>query len=262
MKNIYKNIWVLIVFLAIYGCKEETLITYPETEGGNNIYFVEKYFNSSADTMMKAISLGLAPSTVKDTVIQIPIRTTGLPSESDRLVSVVPVDTSSMKLGVHYDFVSEPMIRAGRVTDSVKIILHRTEDLATTRVYIKFELKANEFFNTELKTKKNSINLQDLLSYQFYMDDMFPVPYLWTTFAGKSIILDQLGPYSRRKVELILEVLKVEPYLLYDSKYKLPSSLPVNWATYLKYWLNKEKSEGRTQYDENGKEILMGPKAR
>ncbi len=258
MKKLHNYILILFSFLAIQGCKEDTLTTYLDNEGGENIYFLEKYNNYRYESFMKEISLGLTPSTVTDSLILIPIRTTGQPSQTDRPVLVVPADTSSMKKGVHYDFVSEPKIRAGRVTDTISIILHRTEDIKVNRVFLKLDLKPNDHFKTDLAIKKN-LTKQDLLSYQFYLDDKFPVPHIWTTFFGKQLVEFYLGTYSRRKVELMLEVLKIEPRLIYDTKYTLPVTSILNWSSYLKYWLNKEKNEGRTQYDENGVEIFMGP---
>jgi len=33
------------------------------------------------------------------------------------------------------------------------------------------------------------------------------------------------------------------------------------WASYMKYWLGREATEGRIHKDENGKVITMGPYA-
>lgn len=259
MKYINNYIWLLFIVLFAQGCKEDTLSTYPEEEGGDNIYFVEKFFRNSQDPMVRMISLGQTPTSVKDSLINILIRTTGEPSTEDRPVTVYAADTSSMKEGVHFDYVGSPKIRAGRVTDTLKVLLHRTEDLLTTRVYLNLQLKSNENFQTNIATKKNGSNVQDLLSLQLYMDDLFPVPYLWTTFSGKSLVEGYWGPYSRKKVELMLEVMKVDASVFYDSKKPFSIGTLLNFASYMKYWLTKEENEGRIYYDDKGNKITMGP---
>ncbi len=251
----------MLPLLSLQACKEDTLDTYLDGDGGSNIYFAEKFNRTSFDVNMKAISLGLTPLSVTDTLIQIPIKSTGVPVNVDRTVKISVVDTSSMKEGIHFDFVSTPMIRAGRVVDTLNLILHRTEDLTALRVYLKLKLDSNENFNTAIPSKVNANSTQDLLSYEFYFDDKLPVSFLWTTFTGKSTVIAYWGEYSRKKVQLMIDVMNADPGVFFDSTRRPATGTLISWASYMKFWLAKEKNEGRIYYDENGKEILMGASA-
>lgn len=261
MKKLIIYLVALIPLLTFQACKEDTLNTYLDSDGGNNIYFYDKFMKNNSDIFMKAISLGLAPVSVTDSVIGIVVQTTGAPMDYHRKVNIQLADTSTMLLGTHFDFVEEPIVRAGMVRDTIKLKLHRTADLLTKRVYLNLKLVPNENFNTEIGIKVNNKIEQDILSYEFYLDDLFPVPYLWTTFAGKNTVIAFWGPYSRKKVELMLEILKADPSVFYDSKKTIGVGTLVNWASYMKFWLNKEKSEGRIYYDDEKKEITMGNSA-
>jgi len=244
MKKLFKYLIFSISFLSLFACKEDTLKLYDEDSSGNNIYFLENYSKKRYDKFNQVISLGLAPVSLIDTVINV----------------VIP-DTCTMKEGIHFDFQTAPVIRANRSVDTISLILHRTEDLLATRVYLNLRLQPNDNFITNIATKKNSGYTIDLLKYELSFDDMFPVPYIWTTFSGKSIVLGYFGTYSRRKVELMLEVLNANSAVFYDSKVGISVSQIINWSSYMKYWLNKEKKEGNIYLDDAGNEITMGPYA-
>lgn len=261
MKKLFKYLIFSISFLSLFACKEDTLDLYDENSSGNNIYFLENYSKTRYDKFNQVISLGLASASLTDTIIKIPVRITGPKSEQDRPINVVVPDTCTMKEGIHFDFQTAPVIRANRSVDTISLILHRTEDLLATRVYLNLTLQPNANFNTNISTKKNSGYTIDLLKYELSYDDMFPVPYIWTTFSGKSVVLGYFGDYSRRKVELMLEVLKADPAVFYDSKLGISVSQIINWSSYMKYWLNKEKKEGNIYLDDAGNEIKMGPYA-
>lgn len=261
MKKLFKYLLFSISFLSLFACKEDTLDLYDENTSGNNIYFLENYSKTRYDKFNQVISLGLASASLTDTIIKIPVRITGPKSEQDRPINVVIPDTCTMKEGIHFDFQTAPVIRANRTVDTISLILHRTEDLLSSQVYLKLTLQPNADFITNIATKKNSGYTIDLLSYELSYDDMFPVPYIWTTFAGKSVVLAYFGTYSRRKVELMLEVLQANPAVFYDSKLGISVAQIINWSTYMKYWLNKEKIEGKVYLDEAGNEITMGHSA-
>lgn len=255
-------IYILLAIVFLSSCKEEGLMTYDVKESGSSLYFTEKIDRKSKDTLMKVISLGRTADELKDSVITIPVSISGPAMSFDRPINIEIPDTASMKLGVHFDYVTPPMIRADRVTDLITLVLHRTPDLKQERVYLKLDLKANEHFNPQIPIKINSNIKQDITSYSLSYDDMFPVPHLWTTFPNKTAFIGYFGPYSKRKVELILEVLQLDPELLYNPLTPPAVAQLINWSSYMKYWLNNQKANGNTQYDENNKEIEMGPNAR
>lgn len=260
MKNI--SIYLLFTVIFLSSCKEEGLMTYDMQKSGSSIYFTEKIDRKSKDTLMKVISLGRTAEEVKDSIIVIPVSVSGPAISKDRPINIGIADTASMKMGVHFDYVSPPMIRAHRVIDTIFLKLYRTADLKQKRVYLKLDLKANEHFRPQIPIKINSSIVQDLTSYSLSYDDMFPVPHLWTTYRSKATIIAYFGPYSRRKVELFLEVLQIDPELLYDPLTEPSVAQLINWSSYMKFWLNNQKANGNTQYDENEQEIEMGTSAR
>lgn len=262
MKHIKKYIGLILTISLLYSCKESNLITYPEESGGNNIYFLEKFDSKASDSLMRPISLGLTPESVKDSLLTIVVQTTGIISDQDRKFRVEANDTSSMVRGVHYDILNDPIIPANETSGNISIILYRTADLLEKRAYLKLELKDNEHFQTGIKTITNVTHIQDLLSFHIYLDDLFPVPYLWTSYSGKTFIINQWGEYSRKKVELMLEVLQANPEIFYDANLIVQPGTVVGYASYMKFWLSREKLEGRIYYDDQGKEILMGKNAK
>ncbi|MVZ65664.1 DUF4843 domain-containing protein [Sphingobacterium sp. DK4209] len=257
----YLPIYILFTLIFLSACKEEGLMTYSVEDSGSSLYFTEKINRSSKDTLMKVISLGRTPEDIKDSIIFIPVSIIGPVANQDRPIHIDIPDSATMKEGLHFDFINRPMIRANHVVDTIYLKLHRTPDLLKNRVYLKLDLKSNEYFDTRITTKINSKVEQDIISYSLSYDDMFPIPHLWTTWPSKPTFIGFFGEYSRRKVELLIEVLKIDPEMLYNPERIPKISQIVNWSSYMKYWLNKQKAEGNTQFDENNKEITMGPSA-
>ena len=258
MKKLLTYIGLILTCCFFSSCKEDQLITYEQSSGGENIYFTQKFYDINQTDFFQAVSLGLIPKSKTDSIIKIPVSITGKAVNYDRPISVKFADTSSMILGEHVDFINPPIIRANRINDSISLVLHRTPDLESKRVYLNLLLSKNEHFDINIPVKKNGSNVNLLLSYKIYFDDMFPTSFLWTTFIGKSTIIAFFGEYSRKKVELMLEVLQVNPNFFFDIKSRPSISTIMAYASYMKYWLNKEKSAGRIHLDENNQGINMG----
>lgn len=255
----FKILSILFAATALmYACKEDKLLMYSDEEAGNNIYFVEKYERRLADSLIQIITFGRAEDGKKDSLLKLPVAITGSAINQDRLIRVKPSDTSTMKEGVHFKFKTPPMIRANRTIDTLYVQLFRTADIYDKTVYVNLELQPNEYFKTNILTKTNLNVKQNIVNYSFSLSDQFPIPYLWTTFSGKNTVIGFFGPYSQRKVELFFEVLDADREFFYNPDVPLSIAKLISYSSYMKYWLNKEKSEGRTQYDENGKEITMG----
>lgn len=262
MKSIKYISFVILGSILSFACKEDRLLMYNDEEAGNDIYFYEKLNRRLTGNLMHFISLGLEPVDLKDSIIYIQVATTGNSSPQDRPIQVSISDTSSMVEGKHFKFLKPPVMRANKTLDTISIQLLRTADLTEKTVFLNLQLQANNHFNTKMAFKTNANVKQDLLNYALSFDDKLPVPYLWTTFASKAIIIAYFGEYSRRKVELMFEVLKPDTEIFYNPARPISIANIMNWSSYMKYWLAKEKNEGRMKVDENGKEITMGPSAR
>lgn len=261
MNRLFNLILFALCGFALWSCKEDTLDLYNGDKSGNNIFFQEKFNKRDTSSMMKPVSLGFASSDLKDSIIAIPIQVTGPVHSVDRAYQIHIADTSSMKEGHYFDFLTEPIIPAGQLADTLFLSLHRKPDLESKRVYLHLTLQANSSFSTNIRTQINRNIEQDILTYRISLDDMFPVSYLWTTFYGKGLVEGYFGVYSRKKAELMMEVLDIPPHLLFvETTNGLSIPQIINWSSYMKYWLAKEKNEGRIYYEDDSKkkEITMG----
>jgi len=253
MNTFYKILYLVLLGVLVQSCKEDHLDLYNQEESGAAIYFQSAY---STNTSYMPFSFGYLASNIQDSIIQIPVAVTGNLKDYDRPFAI-RIDSTTMTAGVHYDIVGTPMVRANRIVDTLKIKLHRTADIQEKGVDLFFSLVENEYFHTNIPFRYISGTIYPLLDYHLYLDDIADVPYLWTTFSGKSLILTYWGSYSKVKVDLMLQVLKVDPGYFYNPAYKLSVQQLMNWGNYMKYWLSTEKAAGRVYYDENGKVIDM-----
>lgn len=253
MKRNQSLFWVCLFVFIVSSCTEDALDLYDQEESGSTIYFKEAYENNSN---YYPLSFGYSGSDVTDSIIRIPVATTGNLQDYDRAFAL-RIDSSTMVEGVHYEILSQS-IRANRAVDTLAIKLYRTEDIAQTGVDIYFSLVENEHFQIRIPYKYiSSTNLFPLQEYHLYLDDIADVPYLWTTYVSRSFIIAYWGSYSKKKVELMLSVLGVSSGYFYDPTMPPSSQQVYNWSNYMKYWLALEESEGRIYYDENGNKISM-----
>lgn len=261
--------YITVCFSALLlaaGCKELDIAPFDKEKEGRSIYFPRQDSQMQKDTLF--VGFGYSPVSVTDSVVLIPVRATG-PLDSvqrDFTVSVRP--GSSMKPGQHYEFVNNGVffIPARQRTGYIGIRLKRTEDMLQDSVVLDLDLKTNEHFNTRLPYLYKPGDTVNLLHYVVMTDNKQGKPYLWTE-TGRNLAKytnDYLGEYSRAKVLLIIEVMNLEPSALTNPNHfgkPIPFDYLQIWGSYMKYWLSKEKFEGRMRVDENGNEILMGKNA-
>ncbi|WP_294348784.1 DUF4843 domain-containing protein [uncultured Sphingobacterium sp.] len=261
-KNRYYTI--LLVLIGLVGCKEQDLLIYDTEVSGSNIYFLEPL--EQRKDIVRDVSFGYAGASVRDSIIQIPIGISGVPVDKDRTYRVETTEETSMELGVHYEFVDEnPMIRANRVTDTLRIRLFRAADIAESKVFLGLHLVANENFGVTLPfSYVNSQRYYSVLKFGISSDDIAGIPFIWTATTNptnlRTTTINYLGAYSKKKVELMIDVLGIDPQLIYTPPLTgnfNQDYLPI-WSSYMKYWLGKEKAEGRIYYDENNVVIAMG----
>jgi len=249
-----KTSLLLLMFAAFFlqSCDKKGLELYDETANGSSIYFREAL--SSKTRLLKTVSFGFSGYSVQDSIVAIPIAVTGNPSSNDRPFQLKTTDSTTAVSGTHYTFLRPALMRAGRVVDTLLIKINRTADMATQQFQLSLVLEQNNLFNTKLgDTAVRYTN------YKILMDDIVGVSYLWTTYSRRSTIISYFGAYSRKKVSLMIEVLKLSPDFFYDPLGKAPTSTQVvSYSRYMYYWLDKEAAQGRVYKDENGQEIKMG----
>ncbi|MFV0605630.1 MAG: DUF4843 domain-containing protein [Niabella sp.] len=260
MKLIYTIILLFFSILTMMSCKEDDLMLFDQETSGSNVYFPDVV--TTNDTVFKLVSFGYEGLNKTDSVIGIPIQITGNAADFDREVKMA-YDTGTTAIeGVHFDYLRKPIIRAGRILDTILLDIHRTEDMVDQQLKLAFKLEPNQYFNTNLPGNITSTKNLSYLNYNIYMNDIAGVSYLWTTFGGKSLIVLYFGEYSRTKVDLMIEVLKVNPGYFYDPTIRIGAGQVIGWASYMKWWLTEQENAGIIYYDENGVKITMGPAAR
>ena len=255
MKIQLKPLLLLLLTLFVIGCKEDSLKTYDENESGSSIYFSEKYARTDTSTVVKKITFATAPIAT-DSIIEVYVAVTGAKSTVDRPYSISIADSSSMIKGTHYELLTEPVISAGKLKDTLQFKLYRTSDLQTTRVYLNLSLQANENFNLNLPYYTTSSVTQNLLSYTFSLEDMRATSFWWQSPYTSYVTL-YLGTFSYEKVALICNVMDLDPGLFYDKSNGLLTGLVSAIKTYMSTWLLKEELAGRIYYDENGVKITI-----
>jgi len=250
--NLLLIITAVTLALSLQSCEKKGLELYDQETSGSSIYFKEAI--GATSPIVKAISFGYEGYSVTDSIVAIPIAITGYPSNVDRRFQLKLTDATTAVANTHYTFLREPMIRAGKVVDTLLVKINRTLDMASTQYQIDLLLEENASFSTKLvDPAKNH------LRYTVKMDDIAGVSHLWTTSVRAAAVLNYFGAYSRKKVDLMLEVLKLNPSFFYDTSATAPTVTQVlSYSRYMFFWLNKEAAEGRIYLDEKGEVIKMG----
>ncbi|MCH5719796.1 DUF4843 domain-containing protein [Niabella hibiscisoli] len=260
MKNIISKTYLLLLIIMLVSCKQDTLLVFDQEASGANIYFPETVTKN--DTVSQLISFGYVGYSTIDSLVRIPIQTTGNPVDHDRLVAYEYDTSNTARENEHFLYERAPIIRAGRINDTILLRVKRTADMTASQFKLRYKLLANENFNVNLPGRAlASGRWVPFVYYNIYMDDMAGVSYLWTTFAGRTTVALYFGAYSRKKVDLMLEVLGVSSAIFYDPKTGLQVSQLVNWSKYMAWWLKEEENKGKVYYDENGAKITMGTSA-
>jgi len=250
--NLLIPIMAMTITFAGWSCKKKEVALYDEAASGSSIYFKEAV--GTANPLSKTISFGYVGYSVKDSIVAIPVAVTGYPNAQDRRFQLKLTDGTTAVANKHFTFLREPIIRAGKVVDTLLLKINRTADMTSTPFEIHMFLEPNNAFTTLLADPS-----KNYLNYTITVDDIAGVSHLWTTSPRAAAILNYFGTYSRKKVDLMLEVLKLNPAFFYDTSLPAPTVNQVlSYARYMYYWLNKEAGEGRIYLDEKGEEIKMG----
>ncbi len=239
------------LMLTVQSCKKN-LALYDEAASGSNVYFKEAI--GAKVPLVKIVSFGYEGYSIKDSVVAIPVAVSGYPSSQDRRFQLKVADATTAIANTHYTFLRDPIIRAGRVVDTLLIKVNRTPEMINKQYELNLFLEQNDAFTTTLVDPA-----KNYLKYSIKMDDIAGISFLWTG-SLKTGVNSYFGAYSRRKVDLMMEVLKLKPSFFYDSTVlPLPTSSQIlSYGRFMFVWLNKEAAEGRIYLDENGEVIKMG----
>lgn len=251
MKNIIHNLALLLLLsVAVLSCKKSELITY---QGKADIYFdaATKLPGYSGEIITDSTIVSFAYSTVQDSIASIIIGITGAMTDYDRTYKLQVSPVSTAIAGKHYDFITTDfVIKKHTLKDTLYLNLHRTADLQTTESLLILNLEENDNFVTNMRDKLLSTTTGKLISYvtyKVYVNDIIKRPSGWFDF--------YLGTFSRKKLFLMVDVLSVEPGFFIGT----PSlGVLLAYGKFMQRYLNEMKIAGKTIYEEDGTEMIMG----
>lgn len=248
MKKILLNLGVLSVF-TFFACEKEL----PKYEGKPTIYFNEagRLPAYSGEVIKDSTVLSFSFVTSVDSLVDMVVKVVGEKSSQDRPYSLNPSANSTAVAGLHYEILNQEfIIPKGELTDTVQIKFLRTEDMKETTFLLSFDLLENEYFSTSMYNKvlnSNTGKTHSFVTYRWFVNDIVKKPGRW---------LDgYLGPFSRKKLFLMVDILGVNPAYL-DTSVSIAETIA--YGTFMQRYLNEQRLAGNTILDEDGTDMIMG----
>lgn len=249
MKRLFFIIAAGVLTMTFVSC-EKDIMTYA---GKSNIYFYDagkagNSVNPNTDSLNLSFSLVANTDSVQKLIVAI----NGAPSESDREYDLRVDEAASTAIaGVHYEILDKFLaISKGKVRDTVNIRFLRTKDIQTTTVKLFVDLVANENFSTEMKEKvvnTTTGKTMSFLKYRFFVNDIVKKPARW---------LDAyFGTFTRKKLFLICEVFEITPSYM-DTAISVGELTA--YGRVMQRYLNQQKLQGKTVFEDDGTEMTMG----
>lgn len=256
-----------MAIVLLGACKKDGLATYNDEASKNSIYFPD----AKSTNNQVFVSFGYAKSNVKDSIVRILVRPIGGAMDHDRPYNLSIADSSTMKVGVDYELVNPPVVKAGKVADTLKIKLLRTNTLRSTPLYLYLDLKPNDNFTNDYLSYNTTTNGITTTKYYTRMvikaDDIAGAPPFWLSGSSYySYTIGYLGAFSTLKFQLLVttynlnvEELVQPSWFLANGNYRRMSG----WADGLKAYLNRMAAAGTPIYEADGiTPMAMGPNAK
>lgn len=265
-----RTFYTIIISISVFlfgSCKKKDLDMYNAETNGNAIYFSAPFATALEDKPQDSthVRFSFLDENVTSTEVIIPVSATGPFSNVDREFTIEAEPNSALKAGVHYKFKQQKLvIPANKLSGNIELEILKTTDMKTAILNTRFNLVENGNFNTAIKSRKtaNARGEISILSYRLMVDNINSAPYCWVSTETGEMFNDYLGDYSAAKLNLIIKLFDedkvhfTDPHFTKANYFTYPK---LNfWASYLKYWLGKEATEGRIHTDENNKVITVG----
>ena len=248
MNKLFFNILGLTILTILLSCEKEL----HKYEGKPAVYFNEtgRLPAFSSEVLRDSTIMSFSLAKAQDSIVDMVVTTTGAKQDTDRPYILVINTNSDAIDGTHYEILNKSFsIKKNQLSDTVKIKFFRKADMQNKTFLLSFDLLENENFSTEMKyrvltatKKKNS-----LVNYRWFINDIIKKPGRW---------LDgSFGVFTRKKLLLMAEILGIEPAYL-DTSVSIAETYA--YGKFMQRYLNEERAAGRTIYEENGSEMVMG----
>jgi hypothetical protein len=250
MKKILYSSSILMLIIMGVSCKKSDLITY---QGQPDIYFnaATKLPDFNGEVITDSTVLSFAYSTATDSTTKIIIGVAGAKAGHDREYKLVVNAASTAIAGKHYEALPATFtIKKNSLKDTVLLKAHRTTDMQAAEPILVLDLQPNENFVTTMTDKIINAAIGKKMSYvtyKIYLNDIVKKPSGWFDF--------YLGVFSRKKLFLMVDVLSIEPSFFVGS----PSlGILGAYGKFMQRYLNDMKASGKTIYEDDGTEMIMG----
>jgi hypothetical protein len=244
----FVSIVALVTLLA--GCTKDI----RNYDGPPAIYF--QYAVTARETYSGAplldssvITFAYSQTSVADSIIMLPIRTTGYAASIDRTYILNVADSSTAQAGIHYEIInSDYTIKAGKFNDTVYIRLHRTADMLDSTFVLHLDLKANENFVLDVKQKVTSgTQYVRTVHHTVKVNDILSKPKYW---------LDAyLGTFTRKKLYLMSAMLDIPLDKLNNT---ITVAEVVYYGKFMQRYFNEQKAAGTPILENDGTLMVMG----
>jgi len=248
MRKLILNILGLAALTTFLSCEKEL----QKYEGKPTVYFNEagRLPAFTGEVLRDSTIMSFSLAKAKDSIVNMIVTAVGAKSEIDRPYTLVVNPSSDAIAGTHYQILNSNFaIKKNKLADTVKIKFFRTADLQAKTFLLSFDLKENEHFSTEMRYKilTSSNKKISLINYRWFVNDIIKKPGRW---------LDTyFGVFTRKKLLLMAEILGIEPAYL-DTSVSIAESTA--YGKFMQRYLNDQKAAGKTVYEDDGSEMIMG----
>lgn len=191
----YISIIAMITWLAT-GCTKSELTSYDQPD---MIYIYKDYTNSKRDSATCSFAIK-ANSLMVDTV-KISVRIMGTAKNTDRVVKLARVDSSSTAVeGTHYEFLPY-VVKAGQYNADLPVVIKRTPEMKTQeyRLWVRV-MESADFAPGVPNSPVTGFHAGATLDYLIRINDFLTKPSNWD-----SQLNTYFGGYSQVKYKFIID---------------------------------------------------------
>ncbi|MDR6783984.1 hypothetical protein ABIE26_002627 [Pedobacter africanus] len=252
-KKVYIMVMMLAFFAAFVSCKKD-LKTYDGVDG---IYFLNAMVavNQNPVNDSTIVSFGYVKPEKKDSVFFLAVRAAGAPAKNDREFKLTIDPSSTAVEGTHYNFLNRDfVIRANETIGLIPVKLNRTAEMSGKAFMLRLKLEENANFKTPMQdvvVNSTTGKKRSYVQHSIWFDDILRKPKSW---------LDgYLGTFSRKKLFLMAEIAEIKNLSDLDNTTITTIPKTIYYGTFMQRYLNEMKAAGKTIYEDNGSEMIMGP---
>jgi hypothetical protein len=259
MKKIHYIIISLLLF--VLACKEDSLNLY---EAPNSIYFPGEIISGVYQPRDSTFfSYGYTSDFIQDTLLLIPVATTGAKVGYDRPYVIQILPSSTLEQGKDFEFENQTYrIKAERLQDTIRVRLKRSTALREAGRKLDLLLVANTEFAVQMESQTVGTGAKEQVRYfnryTLVADDLVGAPWFWDLSRNKSAssTIGYLGDYSQKKFQLLIGYFKVD--VLEITKEVMPGNYLIPWGYGLQSYLNDMAAKGTPILEDDGTPMKMG----